>query len=369
MFNPAGKVIDAVVRKLTGIESSNLITTSSAGSCGTFTFDLDNLNIVYEEIGESQGRGNSFARIIDGDCVWVKETQQNGGTTNSSAGEASSLSMSMVTTLNLNCITGNAVFTLNNTSPATYFPMTYTLGYDNNGNGQFTGEDTYSSGTDSTSPKIEFYNLSLGTYNIIIEPVNGCNYQFFIFELGPCVTMDIKLKNFSGTNLGKYNRFTFELETDNDLKILQLESSIDGRTFGNAINIPFEQKKGTQFIQFNQDLNGSQFFRLAMTDINGKTQYSKIVNLVKTIENNDFKIAPNPFTDYIGLSEFSNREDVLQVNIVSTSGQIMASERFNLRSGQNNFRIQTYKIPKGIYMMQMKKQVSGETQIARIIKN
>jgi hypothetical protein len=299
----------------------------------------------------------------------VKETQQNGGTTNSNAGEASSLSMSMVTTFNLNCITGNAVFTLNNASPASYFPMTYTLGYDSNGNGQFTAEDTYINGSDSTSPKIEFYNLSLGSYNIIIEPASGCNYQFFNFSVGPCITMDIKLKNFTGNNFGKYNRFSIEIETDNDLKTLKLESSLDGRTYGQAVNIPFEQKKGIQFIQFNQDLTGTQFFRLAMTDNNGKTQYSKVINLVKTTENYDIKIAPNPFTDYIGLSEYSNREDIIYVNIVSASGQILVSERFNLRTGQNNFRMLTSKIPKGIYMIQMKKQLNGETQIARIIKN
>jgi hypothetical protein len=369
MFNAAGNVIDAVVRKLTGIETSVSITTSSAGGCGSFTFDLDDLNITYEEIGESQGRGNSFARFTDGDCKWVKETQQNGGATNNATGEAATLSMSMLTTLNLNCITGNAVFTVNNASPSTYFPMTYTLGYDANGNGQFNAQDIYTSGSDNTSPSIEFYNLSLGTYNIVIEPANGCNTQFFNFELGPCATMDIKLKSFTGNNLGKMNRFNIEVETDNDMKLLQLESSLDGIHFMQPLSIPFEKRKGSQSIQYNVESNAAQFFRLAMTDLNGKKQFSKVINLVKTMDNNEIKIAPNPFTDYVGLSEYSNREDILQVNIISTSGQIMASERFNLRSGQNNFRIQTYKIPKGIYMMQMKKQLSGETQIARIIKN
>ena len=369
MFNAAGIVVDAVTRKVSSIETSSTITTSSAGSCGTFTFDLDLLNITYEEIGESQGRGNSFARYTDGDCKWVKETQQNGGTTNNQTGEAATLNMSLVTTLNLNCITGNAVFTVNNSSPSTYFPITYTLGYDANGNGQFNAQDIYTTGTDNSSPSVEFYNLSLGSYNIVLEPVSGCNYQVFTFELGPCSTMDIKLKSFSGINQGKYNRFTIELETDNDLKNLELESSIDGRNFTQHQSIPFELKAGSQFIQFNQELNNTQFFRLAMTDINGKVKYSKVINLVGNVNSNNVKIAPNPFTDYLGLNEYSNKEDILQVNIVSTSGQIMASERFNLRAGQNNFRMITSKFPKGIYLVQMKKVLSGETQIVRIIKN
>jgi hypothetical protein len=357
------------VRKLNSIEPSASITTSAAGFCSPFTFDLDNLTIKYEEIGESQGRGNSFARFIDGDCKWVKETQQNGGTTNSKTGEASTLSMTMLTTLNVNCITGNAVFTVTSPSPATYFPMTYTLGYDNNQDGRFTSSDIYANGTDLTSPSVEFSNLSLGKYNIVIEPVIGCNQQFFTFELGPCATMDIKLKEFSGQNMGKYNRFNIAIETDNDMKFLQLESSLDGRNFMQPVNLPFEKRKGLQTIQFNQESAGNQFFRLAMTDINGKVQYSKILNLVNTAGDNTIKIAPNPFNDYLGISEYSNREDVLLVNILSTAGQLMINEKLILKTGQNNYRLITTKLPKGIYIVQMKKQISGESQITRIIKN
>ena len=369
LFNPSGIVIDAVVRKISGKESSANITTSSAGTCGTFTFDLDNIAIVYEEIGESQGRGNSFARKTDGDCVWVKETQQNGGTTNSATGEAPSLSMSLLTTLNMNCTTGNAVFTVNNPSPATYFPMSYILGYDNNGDGQFTVKDTYANGTDNTSPSVEFSNLSLGAYTILLEPVSGCNYQFFTFALGPCATMDIKLKNFTGTNLGKYNRFQIEIETDNDLKTLKLESGTDGRNFFNAVAIPFEKRTGNQVIQFNQESTGAQFFRLAMTDINGKSRYSKIINLTSNPESSQIKIAPNPFSEYLGLSEFCSKEDLLQITVMSSAGQVMITEKFNMKPGQNNFRLITSKLPSGIYLMQLKKMISGENQITRIIQN
>ena len=40
------------------------------------------------------GRGNIFAIKMNGDCVWVKETQQNAGVTNNAAGEAAMMTMS-----------------------------------------------------------------------------------------------------------------------------------------------------------------------------------------------------------------------------------------------------------------------------------
>ena len=369
LFNAAGIVIDAVVRKIESLESANTITTAAAGGCSPFTFDLDNLTIKYEEIGESQGRGNSFARIVDGDCKWEKESWQNAGETNKNNGATSTLSMTMLTTLNVNCITGNAVFTVTSPSPATYFPMTYTLGYDNNQDGQFSSQDIYANGTDSTSPGVELSNLSLGKYNIVIEPVAGCNQQFFTFELGPCATMDIKLKEFIGQNIGKYNRFHIVLETDNDMKLLQLESSLDGSNFLKPKNLPFEKRKGLQSIQFHQESGGNQFFRLAMTDINGKVQYSNILHLVNTTGDYGIKIAPNTFHDFLGISEYGNREDVLEVKILSTAGQLLIHEKLALKTGQNNYRLITTKLPKGIYIVQLKKQVSGESQISRIIKN
>ena len=258
---------------------------------------------------------------------------------------------------------------VNNPSPSTFFPMTYTLGYDTNGDGKFTAADTYTNGTDLTSPSVDFYNLSLGSYNVIIEPVSGCNQQFFNFILGPCATMDIKLKAFNGNNLGKYNRFNIELETDNDLKQLALESSPDGRNFSQPVPVPFEKRKGVQTIQFNQESNGYAFYRLSMTDVSGKVQYSRILNLTAKVDNNSMKISPNPFSEYIGISEFSEREDQLLVNILSAAGQIMINEKFALKIGQNNFRLITAKLPKGIYIVQLKKQNSGDSQMARIIKN
>jgi hypothetical protein len=106
-----------------------------------------------------------------------------------------------------------------------------------------------------------------------------------------------------------------------------------------------------------------------MTDINGKVQYSNILHLVNTAGDYGIKIAPNSFHDYLGFSEYGNREDVLEVKILSTAGQLLIHEKLALKTGQNNYRLITTKLPKGIYIVQLKKQVSGESQISRIIKN
>lgn len=372
LFNPTGTIIDAVVRKITEIETSSLITTKSMGSCNSFSFDLDNLSIIYEEIGESQGRGNSFARKIDGDCVWVKETQQNGGATNNAAGEAATLTMTETYTLNQNCTGGNATFTVTNTSPtpASFFPFTYILGFDNNGDGIFGSSDLYSNGTDNVAPSVELTGLSLGSYNIVLEPATGCNQKFFTFDIGPCATMAIKLKQFTGANTGKLNRFNINIETDADMKLLVLESSLDGKKFYKVADIPFADRMGLQNIVFSNEAGTDSYFRLAMTDDNNKTSYSNIVNLVRSSSNNQIvSIAPNPFNDFLGLNHYATKEDVLMINIMSPAGQVVLADRYALKVGQNNLRLLTSKLAKGLYLVSLKKISTGETQIARVLKN
>jgi len=372
LFNPTGTIIDAVVRKITEIETSSTITTKSMGSCTSFTFDLDNLSITYEEIGESQGRGNSFARKMDGDCVWLKETQQNGGETNNSAGEASTLTMIDTYTMNLNCNGGNATFTVTNTSPApaTFFPFTYILGFDKNGDGIFGSGDIYSNGTDNSAPSVELTGLGLGSYNIVLEPATGCNQKFYNFEIGPCATMAINLKYFDGTNIGKLNKFTIDIETNGEVKMLMLESSFDGKKFNQVAAIPYTDCMELQNIVFNSEAGTESYFRLAITDDNNKLSYSKIVYLVKTSSNNQLVgTAPNPFTDFLGLSHYATKEDVLMINIMSSTGQVVLADRYTLKVGQNNIRLLTSKLAKGLYLISLKKIGTGETQVARVLKN
>jgi hypothetical protein len=309
---------------------------------------------------------------MDGDCAWIKDPQQSAGATNNNAGDAATLTMTETYTMNQNCTGGNATFTVTNTSPtpASFFPFTYILGFDNNGDGIFGTGDIFINGTDNTAPSVELTGLPLGSYDIMMEPAAGCNQKFFAFNIGPCATMPIKLKQFSGSNNGKLNRFNIDIETDADMKMLNLESSFDGLKFNRVASIPFADRVGLQNIVFNSEAGAETYFRLSMTDDNNKTSYSNIVNLVKTSNNNQlFNIAPNPFSDFLGLSQYATKEDVLMINIMSPAGQVVLADRYALKVGQNNIRLLTSKLAKGLYLVSLKKINTGETQITRVLKN
>ena len=370
LFNPSGTIIDAVVRDITTRETSSQITTLNLSStCSSFTFDLDNLSVNYEEIGESLGRGNSYARKVDGGCLWIKETQQNGGATNNATGETSTLTMSKIITDYANCSGGAATFTVTNPSPSTYFPFNYILGFDLNGDGSFTNTDNYSTGTDNISPSVEIINLPQGRYYINLEPMQGCNQQNFTFEIGPCATMAISLKKFSGISNGKTNKFYIEIEHDKDLKEIQLQSSRDGVIFTKQASIPFQNKEGLQSISYSTGSNDKIYYRLGLVDLNNKIKYSNVVNFGQAGSEHQPKITPNPFADIISFEYPSVKSDVLNYSLISASGSTIKSERINIKSGQNKVNIKTESIPKGIYLLYLKNSEGIDAQIIRVVKN
>jgi len=127
---------------------------------------------------------------------------------------------------------------------------------------------------------------------------------------------------------------------------------------------------GLQNIVFTSEAGSASYFRLAMTDDNNKTSYSRIVNLVRSSSNNQLvSIAPNPFTDFLGLSQYATNEDVLLINVMSPAGQVVLADRYPLKIGQNNIRLLTSKLAKGLYLVSLKKTSTGETQVARVLKN
>ncbi|MBL7727685.1 MAG: lamin tail domain-containing protein, partial [Dinghuibacter sp.] len=145
LLDPLLNVVDAVVRKLPA-EPSSLITTSSVGGgCTPQTFDLDLMNIDYETIGESDGRGNSMARKTDGDCGWVKDSRQSGNATNNTAGEISSLDASFYVTSGTACLPnlGSILIVINSGNMAEIFPLRYILAFDSNNDNVFDFNDTY----------------------------------------------------------------------------------------------------------------------------------------------------------------------------------------------------------------------------------
>lgn len=327
-------------------------------------------NAKVESILDVSGQGMFFSRKMDGDCKWILDSSSTAGASNNKMGTISSLQISKLVSMNTNCSSGKVNFTIEGANPEKFFSVNYTLGFDANNDGKLTTSDRFVNGSDSTAPIVEVNNLySSGTYKIMLEPINGCNQQVFDFRIDPCVTMAVRLKKFTGSSNGKVNNFNIEIETDADLKELKLEGSVNGSQFEKISNVPFENRAGLQNISYNSNPTQQTYFRIAMTDINNKVTYSPIVHLSLVASSpNKISASPNPFSDMVNLRVQSDKNEKAVVSFYATNGALAFTQSIDLFSGNNDIRLQTSQLQKGLYIVSIRNQSNQQAQITRLMK-
>lgn len=366
LMNPQGKVVDAVVRALPPELSATISTRNSAG-CAGFTFDLDLMRIAYETIGESTGRGNSIARKLDGDCGWLKDTQQSGGSSNNTLSSTSSFTLSMYITEEINCNGGTARFVVNQAPADFWFPIDYILAYDVNGDGLFGPGDQFTSGTDSTAPDLTIPNLPLGYYSINIGPRQQCSYQNFTFSIGPCGVLGFRLHEFMAMGAQTSTRFSASISGADELTGIQLEGSFNGRDFYPVQELNFEPTATLQQVQGS--ISGQQFgyYRLLMEDKFKKTTYSAIKTVSANKPSPQFSLVGNPVTEAFQVMVASPSSASIRIVVMDSYGREVMTQREAISAGFRQLTIPATQLPSGIYILQISTE-QGFVRSLRAVK-
>jgi hypothetical protein len=362
LLDPSLKIVDAVIRGLPA-ESSAPITTAAAG-CGTRTFNLDTMAIDYEVLGMSAGRGNSFARKLDGDCGWVKDPQQSGNATNNTPGETSNVaySFSVVRSMDCDSTHGSIDVLVNVGSSTDVFPMNYTIAFDQNGDGAFDFSDTYTYGVDATPPSIAISGLPLGRYRVTVSSSKGCFLQTFEFSILDCVA--VLPVQFSGFKIAetKNNMHVFEwmLAGTGEAGQVFLEESQDGHHFVSSTAIPVTHINGLRHYTHHQPISaGYTYYRLRLEKESGEKTYSPIVRSSPALTAPS--LWPNPIKGgslsvRLGIEVSGN----LPYAIYSFSSTLVANGIARNAGKESILAIDAEYLPAGVYQLAF--QIPGRVQ-------
>lgn len=371
LLDPNLNVVDAVVRSLPA-ESSSTITTSAIGGCGSKIFNLDSMTINYEVLGMSAGRGNSFARKLDGDCGWVKDPQQSANATNNTSGTVSDVSYSLTIVKSMDCDSthGSISIYVNQGTASNVFPMNYTLAFDSNNDGVFDFFDTYTYGVDSIPSSIDVNDLIQGQYRITVGSANGCFLKTFPFSILTCSgVLPVQLAYFK--LLKKQNNIqTFEwlINDVENIQNITLEKSKDGSIFTPESSLQPENLKGTRiFTQMTSIHKNFYYYRLRLLDKSGKFVYSAVIS---TMENNVLTTTawPNPAKDKINISFTSAFPVKGRYSLYNAINTLMAEGFVSLSAGSSNFTLQVNNLPAGVYQFIITNTFSQQPILVRFIK-
>jgi len=111
-------------------------------------------------------------------------------------------------------------------------------------------------------------------------------------------------------------------------------------------------------------LTGWDYYRLAITDMNGKTSYSQIAkDYLESDIQQGVTIYPNPVKDILQISSVS-LTGIVTLQLLNVSGQVLQSYHTVL-SGTQNFSLGA--LPKGVYFIKI--TASNSTVIRKIVKD
>lgn len=367
------KVIDAVTRSLPTEAVGPVTSSSVTGGCTGKTFNIDTMKLNYEELGMSQGRGNSFARTMDGDCNWEKDPQQSGNASNNRSGDASDISYDFDMINPTSCgdtAMGSVSIYVKHSNYDAVFPMTYTISLDVNNDGNFGFEDQYETYTDSTAPFIEIENLPVGHFKVTVASAKGCYLMNFEFTIIPCYpnTLPVKLVYFkeAGIKDGQH-QLEWLLQDVQNLQSIVVEKAVDKSRFVTDKVFAAEQFRGTRL--YSSSLAGTssvQFVRLKITQKNGQVFYSPVIKIATSPSNQTPRIWPNPATDKIYLDLPGNENKTITYTIYNLNGLAVGKGIFSLNRGEHIGHLSLPALPPGVYNL----QVSGRQPISfRFVKH
>ncbi len=207
----------------------------------------------------------------------------------------------------------------------------------------------------STTPGVSiFWNSSKNWWEITV-PVTGFSGFYISSKKGSFTVLPVKMNYFKGGESSNRNILNWQASCTAEQIIFDIERSSNGMQFKSIGKITANQDRCSLPFTFYDDkpLPGANYYRLRMTDEDGRFAFSNILVLnvkIKSIQM--LGLSPNVVTTEEPIITIlsTNKNDVL-LTITDITGRRVQSQTVNLKPGTNNLSIKTNTLIKGSYML------------------
>jgi len=165
----------------------------------------------------------------------------------------------------------------------------------------------------------------------------------------------------------KLNWYTVS-ETNNDY--FTIEKSFDAISFE-----PITEVEGngtttaTNYYEYTEEYptEGTSYYRLKQTDLDGTFSYSNIVaESCKEISNQGINVFPNPFDQSFVLNLWTATEEVISVSLLDCTGKLLHAQSFENKTEQIELAVGE-KLTPGVYILKV--DIGGVRYVRKVIKN
>jgi hypothetical protein len=329
------------------------------------------MSIIYEQIGQSQGRGNSFARFINGGCGWVKDPQQSsGGPNNTPSDQLYDFTLTVTNTTTCTN-TGSVSFSITGSNISQLFPMRYLVARDVDSNNIYDFSDAYSSGYDTFPSAVSINNLVPGRYRVVIETVNGCGLKMADFIILDCnnVILPVDFNSFAVNRNQQGVFLQWNISGNEPIQKFEIEKSNDGLLFRAAGTISNIVNNTSSFSFLDSTNDQANYYRIKLITNSGRivystiesTQQSSIIRLLKGVY-------PNPVKDVLIVQTQSPSKCKGWVEIRSVYNGPIRRFALDISPGKMEHSLSLGFLPTGVYMLRVFTENGNSAGTTRLVK-
>jgi hypothetical protein len=222
--------------------------------------------------------------------------------------------------------------------------------------------------TDINSSNTSINGIMYAQFNA----VTGFSGGTYATGVGLNTPIPISLEYFRGSKQGNDHLLNWKLNCYNTSSInMTLERSGDSRNFSNIYNTTVSSLLCQQPFNFvdTKAMQGLNYYRLKMTDADGKMSYSNIVVLMNAKKGFELvNITPNPVTDNKFKLNISSAEQLkIEINITDLSGRILVKQQATLNAGFNPIDVNVKNLAVGTYQL-FGITSEGRTRVLQFVK-
>ena len=207
-------------------------------------------------------------------------------------------------------------------------------------------------------------SLSLKQYFLsVTNTTNGCsNSATADLTKLPCSILTVKLENFTAFEQGGLIKIDWKLSEEKTAANYSIEFSSDGINF-KSIGTIAAINQGNYNFTHDSPVNGFNYYRLKVTEVNNKSFYSAIKKVLFEKESL-LRVYPNPAQDYIKIlppPNMINKSGVIR--IIGSNGNVVLQKSTNMMSQIETVNLS--KLSDGKYIVQV---ISGNEVVNKIIE-
>ena len=203
------------------------------------------------------------------------------------------------------------------------------------------------------------FDPGLGVFNL-----TSSSTDIFVHKLSQGGVLPLALLGFSGQATPVGNLLQWQTAEEINTKNFEVEWSDDAQIFG---KMALQKAAGNSSVLLNYTylhsapINGENYYRLKMVDIDGLFTYSKIILVKANINAAVITAFPNPVINLLQLNIQALKKETILFNLHSINGKIVLSKSFKVVKGSNQFNWNLQSFPAGKYFIS-----SGNNQFKTI---